>query len=159
MTRTTFLLEPIPAATADALRIQGAPVHVADAHPGYPCRQCLRDAAIGDELILVSHDPFEHDSPYRSASPIFLHREPCEPPSDRGAIPAQLTRRRLSVRAFDRTESMIDAALVDGADLGRVVDGFLDDDRTDRIHVHNAERGCWAVTILRPPGRSSTFAT
>lgn len=151
MSRTTFLLEPIPAATAVALRTRGGPVHVADTHPGYPCRRCLRDADIGDELLLVSHDPFERDSPYRSASPIFLHREPCEPPPDRGAIPAQLRCRRLSVRAFDRTESMIDAALVDGTDLGPVVDGFLDDERTDRIHVHNAERGCWAVTIVRRP--------
>ena len=74
--------------------------------PGYPCRQCLEDAAVGDELILVSHDPFEHESPYRSASPIFLHREPCQAPPDAAALPAQRTRRQLSVRVFDRDESM-----------------------------------------------------
>ena len=25
-------------------------------------------------MLLVSYDPFDLDSPYRSASPIFLHR-------------------------------------------------------------------------------------
>ena len=157
MDTSTFLLQPIPAAAADSLRARGGPVYVADEHPGYPCRQCLRDAAIGDELILVSHDPFEQDSPYRSASPIFLHRDPCEPPRNGSALPTQLTRRQLSVRSFDRAESMIDASVIDGKDLGRIVAEFLDNEHADRIHVHNAERGCWAVTIVRDPGDSSTF--
>ena len=157
MDTSTFLLQPISSAAADALRFRGGQIHVADENPGYPCRQCLQDAAVGDELILVSHDPFEHDSPYRSASPIFLHRVPCEPPQSSVAIPAQLTRRQLSVRAFDRAESMIDATVTSGDDLGRIVDEFLEDGRAERIHVHNAERGCWAVTIVRNPGDSSTF--
>ena len=46
----TFMLRPISQSDADALRLGGGPVYVADECPGYPCRQCLRDAAIGDEL-------------------------------------------------------------------------------------------------------------
>lgn len=147
-----YRLRPIAPAAADLLRSRGAPIHVADEYPGYPCRQCLEDAAVGDELILVSHDPFEHESPYRSASPVFLHREPCHAPPDDAALPAQLTRRQLSVRVFDRDESMIDAAIIAGEDLGRTLEDFLADDRADRIHVHNAARGCWAVTVVRSPG-------
>ncbi|MDW3218464.1 MAG: DUF1203 domain-containing protein [Acidimicrobiales bacterium] len=150
MTTNTFTLEPISADEADRHRAAGGAVHVADEHPGFPCRRCLEDARVGDELILVSHDPFDGTTPYRSASPIFLHRAPCAPPADLGAIPKQLRRRRLSVRAFDETEQMIDAVLVDGEDLDGIVERFLGDDRTERIHVHNAERGCWAVTISRP---------
>ena len=146
---TTFRLVPIDPATADALRATGGPRYVADSKPGYPCRQCLRDAEVGDELILVSHDPFRADSPYRSASPIFLHRQPCSAPAPGPHLPVQLTGRQLSVRAFDEAAMMIDAAVIDGADLQATIERFLASPDTASIHVHNVVRGCWAVTIER----------
>ena len=79
MSTAPFTLVAIDPQVADTLRAAGGPVYVADSKPGYPCRQCLRDAEIGEELILVSYDPFEQASPYRSASPIFLHCAPCTP--------------------------------------------------------------------------------
>ena len=146
---TTFRLAPIDPATADALRVTGDQRYVADSKPGYPCRQCLRDADVGDELILVSHDPFTIDSPYRSASPIFLHLEPCGGPERADDLPVQLTGRQLSVRAFDAGAMMIDAAVIDGADLQPTIERFFATTEAADIHVHNAVRGCWAVTIER----------
>lgn len=87
MATQPYRLAPIDPTSADALRARGGPSYVADDHPGYPCRQCLRDAEVGEELILGSHDPFTVDTPYRSASPIFLHREPCEFSKEEGALP------------------------------------------------------------------------
>jgi len=149
MDALAFRLSPIDTATADDLRRSGGEIHVAEESPGYPCRQCLRDAAVGEELVLVSHDPFTTDSPYRSASPIFLHREPCGTPDDLDQIPPQLSGRQLSVRSFDRREMMIAAAVIDGRELASVIDELLDDDASARLHVHNASRGCWAVTVDR----------
>jgi hypothetical protein len=149
MPTKTYRLRPIDPATADALRALGGPIHVAVEHPGYPCRQCLRDAAVGDELFLVSHDPFTMDTPYRSASPIFLHRNPCQPPDDLHELPAQLTGRQLSVRSFDPDETMIDATVIDGDDLQATIGRFFTDEQSHSIHVHNATRGCWAVSIDR----------
>lgn len=149
MTVTDFALRPISDQTAAALRTQGGAVYVADAFPGYPCRQCLQDAPVGDELILVSHDPFTGTSPYRSASPIFLHRETCVAPQLTGELPEQLTRRQLSVRAFDADELMIDAAIVDGSELASTVTRFFEQAGTDLIHIHNASRGCWAASATR----------
>jgi hypothetical protein len=148
----TYHLDPIHPNDADRLRASGGIVHVADSKPGYPCRQCLRDAEIGEELLLVSHDPFEGDSPYRSASPIFLHREPCSPPPDLtepAELPHQLTCRQLSVRAFDAAEMMTDAAVVDGSALDETITRLLADRAVVKLHVHNASRGCWAVTVRR----------
>lgn len=148
----TYELVPIDPAVADRLRAEhpDAPVVVADEQqPGYPCRQCLRDADPGDELVLVSHDPFTTTSPYRSASPIFLHRRPCAPPADTRAIPRQLSVRQLSARAFDAEAMMIDAAIVPGTDLGATLARFFADPATDHVHVHNATRGCWAVRVDR----------
>jgi hypothetical protein len=150
-TATTYQLRPIDPGEADRLRAAWAdsPVYVADEKPSFPCRQCLRDAEIGEELLLVSYDPFTVDSPYRSASPIFLHREPCSPPTDLHVLPEQLTFRQLSVRAFDAAALMIDAAIVQGDQLAGTLSRMFDDDACDHIHVHNATRGCWAVRVDR----------
>ena len=149
MDNVSYRLEPIDPAVADTLREGGGIVSVADTFPGFPCRQCLRDADVGDEMILVSHDPFTRPSPYRSASPIFLHRYACEPPVDRRSIPPQLTGRQLSVRSFDDRAMMIDAAIVDGTDLALTIERLFTDKAAARLHVHNASRGCWAVTVER----------
>jgi Protein of unknown function (DUF1203) len=151
MTASVFVLDPIAPETADSLRAGGGPVYVADSHPGYPCRQCLRDAAVGEELVLVSHDPFAGSSPYRSASPIFLHRSPCSPAARTDDLPDQLTQRQLSVRSFDADEMMIDAAVVDGDRLRETIERFFAADQSAKIHVHNAVRGCWATTVQRVP--------
>ena len=149
MTTTTFRLKPIEPEDADLLRADGGHFYVADSNPGYPCRQCLRDADVGDELVLVSYDPFTMATPYRSAGPIFLHREPCSSPADLNRLPEQLTGRQLSVRAFDQRDMMIDAAIIDGATLKTTINTFFANDQSDKIHIHNASRGCWAVTVLR----------
>ncbi len=146
--KTTFTLRPIAAADAARHREQGGPVYVADSFPGYPCRQCLRDAEVDEELILVSHDPFLGDSPYRGASPIFLHKVPCGPPAA-DELPAQLTRRTLQVRAFDENELMVDAELVDGVDLEAAIERLFADESTVRLRVHNTPRGCWATDVER----------
>ena len=144
-----FHLAPIGADAAAALRAAGGVHYVADAKPGYPCRRCLRDAEIGEELILTSHDPFTKDSPYRCASPIFIHASECHPDPDAAGLPDQLTCRQLSVRAFDDQAMMIDAAIIDGRELEQTIERFFTDPTTDAIHVHNASRGCWAVTVVR----------
>jgi Protein of unknown function (DUF1203) len=147
---STYRLEPISATNAEALRAKGGTSYIADSKPGYPCRQCLRDAEIGEELLLVSYDPFTIDSPYRSASPIFLHVTSCAP-DESSALPEQLTRRQLSIRAFDCDAMMIDAAVIDGANLDSTLQQMFADDHTEVVHVHNAGRGCWATNVTRAP--------
>lgn len=149
MNAQSFEIVPISAEDAEELRSRGGEVHVANAVPGFPCRQCLRDAEVGEELILVSYDPFELSSPYRSASPIFLHLEACGSPEGPSAIPSQLARRQLSVRSFDASEMMIDAAVIDGDELVQTIAEFFAEDAADRLHIHNANRGCWAATVTR----------
>jgi hypothetical protein len=149
MRTRNYRLQAIDPVVADALRVAAAPVTTAGEHPGYPCRQCLRDADIGDELVLVSHDPFTTDTPYRSASPIFLHREPCVAPTRSDELPRQLTQRQLSVRSFDSDEMMIDAAVIDGQDLHETIERFFMANESHTIHVHNATRGCWATSVER----------
>ena len=163
MSNSTFVLDGIDPEAADALRARGGITYVTDEKPGYPCRQCLRDAEIGEEVILVSHDPFTASSPYRCASPIFIHREPCTPHHSTG-LPEQLARGQRSVRAFDAAAMMLDAALIDGAELSATIDRFFDNASIDHLHIHNEPRGCWAARVDRremrcPPGVSNPEPT
>jgi hypothetical protein len=151
MSNRPFVLVPIDPAVADRLRRQGGEIFVADSTPGYPCRQCLRDAEPGEELLLVSHDPFDGPSPYRSASPIFLHRQPCVPWAA-SEIPEQLSCRQLSVRAFDDAEMMVDAAVIAGSDLAATIDAMFASVGVHHLHVHNVGRGCWATRVDRMAG-------
>lgn len=145
----SFALDPISAADAARLLAEGGDRYVVDAVPGYPCRRCLRDADIGETVVLVSHDPFRTDSPYRSASPIFLHAEPCSPAGVSEDVPRQLAIRTLSIRAFDREAMMTEAVVAGGADAAEIFERMFDDPAVDHLHVHNADRGCWATAVRR----------
>jgi hypothetical protein len=90
------------------------------------------------------------NSPYRSASPIFIHSEPCAHEVDLDR-PDQLTVRQLAVRAFDSEAMMIDAAVIDGEDLDDQVAEMFSNVDADHLHVHFAQRGCWAVRVTRSP--------
>ena len=150
MTTTTFIVAGIDPGEADRLRAVGGVTYVADSKPGFPCRQCLRDAEIGDEMLLVSYDPFTASSPYRCASPIFIHSAPCSS-DDRQDLPVQLTIRTLSVRGFDSASMMLDAALIEGTDLSFTIETLFDNPAIDHLHVHNASRGCFAARVMRGP--------
>lgn len=148
----SFRITPLPAADAARLRREATVVRVADESPGYPCRACLRDAALGDELVLVSYDPFAGweaatTSPYHSAGPVYLHHRDCSADVDPARLPVQLTSRRLSLRAYDAAAMMLDGRVIDGTDLSGALDELSALPGVDRIHVHNAGPGCFAAAV------------
>lgn len=113
-----------------------------------PCRRCLRDAVPGETVHLVSHDPFTVDSPYRGASPVYVHAKEC--PVYRGhEVPEQQRRRLLSVRSYDATAMMREAAVLPGDQLTEALDRAFADPGTAFVHVHNAGPGCFAVRVTR----------
>jgi Protein of unknown function (DUF1203) len=145
---TSVLLLPIDRSAANRLRAGATVIDVAESSPGRPCRQCLKDAEVGEVLVLVSYDPFALESPYRSASPIYLHKEDCGH-ADVSTIQGQQLRRQLSVRAFDANEMMLEGNVIDGVDLENTAARLLASNEVAFIHVHNASGGCWALRIER----------
>jgi hypothetical protein len=127
----------------------GARRVVADAPSGFPCRVSLADAAPGDELLLL---PFEHlstRSPYRASGPVFVRRGVSRAVLAPGEIPPYVTRRVMSVRAYDADDVMIDADVCDGADVRGALERMLADDAVEFIHLHNAKRGCFSCRVER----------
>lgn len=132
---------------ADVETIGGRLTTVSESNTA-PCRRCLTDAQPGDDVFLVSYDPFNVDSPYRCASPVFVHAGDCER-YEGSEIPEQQRRRLLSVRSFDADAMMHEAEVVDGTDLDAALDKMFADEAVEFIHVHNAKPGCFAVHVAR----------
>jgi hypothetical protein len=146
----TLTFRPLPAGLPDLDQLPAAAVrHMrVDRPDSYPCRRCLRDAEPGERVVLLSYDPFVGVSPYSQPGPIYVHEKPCAPrAADLDRAPVQLTRRRLSVRSFNSRHLMLDAQVIDGAEVEQVAEAMLGRRNAAYLHVHNAAPGCFAVRI------------
>ncbi|WP_207485029.1 DUF1203 domain-containing protein [Arenibaculum pallidiluteum] len=141
----------LPLFALDEVRLaeMGAQRVTAEDSRGYPCRISLRDAAPGETLILL---PYQHQpaaSPYRASGPIFV-REAARETYDRvNAVPEQMRRRLVSLRAYDGRDWIIDADVVEGARVETLIARLLADPRTAYMHAHWARYGCYACRIDR----------
>jgi hypothetical protein len=138
-----FAMSDAELAAHDAVR------RIADArNPGYPCRVSLTDSKPGDELILVNYEHHPVASPYRMRFAIYVR--PGEETFDAvDAVPEQLRRRTLAVRAFDGQAMMLGVELVDGGKVEDAIARLFADPRTAYLHVHYAAPGCYAARVLR----------
>ena len=122
---------------------------VANANPGFPCRVSLRDAEIGENVLLMNYEHQSKPSPYRSSHAIFVREWADQATPGRNEIPKMLRRRLLSVRAFDASGMMTDADVVEGKILESVIARMLTHNSVDCLHVHNAKPGCYAAMVKR----------
>jgi Protein of unknown function (DUF1203) len=133
----------------DALAAHGAKRYVADKSPGFPDRIELRDARVGESLLLVNHEHHAASSPYRSSYAIFV-REGAEQTYDRiDEIPDVLSRRLLSLRGFSAAGMLLNADVVEGRALEPLIASFFRDPQIAYLHAHNARQGCYAARIDR----------
>src|SRR5271154_5535643 len=133
----------------EELTQKGAVRRIADARdPGYPCRVSLADSKPGDELILVNYEHHPVDSPYRMRFAIFV-REGDETFDALDAVPEQLRKRALAVRAFDDGAMMVGHELIEGEKVESAIARLFADPRAAYLHVHFAAPGCYAARIDR----------
>jgi hypothetical protein len=151
---STFILHALPAGEVDT----DAPVTVRKtASDREPCRRCLRDAAPGERLALTAYDPFLVRSPYAGDGPVFVHADGCEPfPSEPGVVSEQVTRRVLSVRAYDADAMLTDATVLAGEQFRERAEALLADPEVEFLHVHFAGPGCFAFRAPRRSGRPAS---
>src|SRR6476619_3469845 len=143
----SFTLHALPAGEVDTAA--PIPVHKT-AEDREPCRRCLRDAAPGDLLALASYDPFLVRSPYAGDGPVCVHADGCEPfASEPGAVSEQVSRRILSVRAYDADAMLTDATVLEGEQFRERAEALLADPEVALLHVHFAGPGCFAVGVDR----------
>ena len=141
--------EPLFGLDDTQLLAHGAVRCVATEQPGFPCRVSLEDAAVGEELLLL---PFVHQpaaSPYRASGPIFVRRGAKRQMLPPGVVPSYVTRRLMSVRAYDAAHMMVDAAVIEGTDVAMELDRLFANDGVAYVQLHNAKRGCFSCTAER----------
>jgi hypothetical protein len=109
----------------------------------------MRDASVGESLLLLNHTCQAAKTPYRASHAIFV-REGAENAYDRiNEVPEVMRTRLLSLRAYDGEGMMVDADVVDGKDIESVISRFFALPQVEYIHAHNAKRGCYSGRIDR----------
>jgi len=122
---------------------------VADQPRGFPCRVSLREASVGERVLLLSYEHQPADSPYRASGPIYVREDAVEATLAPNDVPDILRTRILSVRAYDDRHLMPASDVVDGTALETVVERLFADERVRYLHVHLAKAGCYACRIDR----------
>jgi len=144
MCMTNFMIRSMPAGDADP-GARAVRHTVADSL--YPCRKCLRNAQIGDPLLLLPYNPFTVESPCAGDGPIFIHAEGCQAAlPGPGEVCEQVLGRLLSVRGFDDDAMLLSSEVVAGEQLAERA-GQLLDEGSAFLHVHFAGAGCFAFRV------------
>jgi len=123
------------------------------AEGGEPCRDVLRRANKGEELILASFSPFAKPGPFHEYGPVFVLANESTEAVERNVVPAgedgNYLQQRFAIRAYSENEEIIDAALVEPADAQATVDRFFARADTAFLHVRFPSYGCFACRLDR----------
>lgn len=135
--------------TDEELATHGAKRYVCDKSPGFPDRIEMRDAEIGETLLLLNHTSMEKESPYKATHAIFIREGAEDIFEAENKIPPVMYDRVLSLRAFDPTGMIIDADIAQGDDIETAVLRMFENEDVEHIDAHNAGRGCFSGRITR----------
>ena len=146
----------VPAAFLDRARNEGIdalgqPVRRMTAEGGEPCRDVIRRAQAGEELILASFSPFGEEGPYREFGPVFVLADASEEGVAREALPVTqgYLRDRFVLRAYSSREEILDAAMVTPAEAEATLVGFFAKPEVAFVHARFPLYGCFACRIDR----------
>ena len=152
----SFQIEALPAApfahyfdmSDDELAALGACRMVADEENAFPCRVSLRDAEIGEELILCNFEHLSVDSPYRARHAVFVSKSQ-QAQLAKDELPSHLAHRLLSLRGFTKGGMLKTADVSEGVELRAGLTAILEDADIDFVDIHNAKQGCFHARAWR----------
>ncbi len=151
-TTTSYVVHALPPELLDEVRSSGLDVsgsvveHLA-AVGGEPLRCCLRDARIGEELVLFGYRPPSADGPYREVGPVFAHAQRCVG-FDEPGYPQDWRSRPQALRAYDRRGWIHPATRVhDGSDPEAAIADVLAAPGVVEVHSRNVAYGCYMFTV------------
>lgn len=135
--------------TKEELVVKGVIKMVVDVKPGYPCRVSLKDAEIGEDVILF---PFKHhltNSPYQASGPIFVRKNAKIVDLKVNEIPKMLFMRLQSLRIYNEKGIMIDAKTLEGKNIRKEIELIFKNKQASYIQIHNANPGCYNCQVNR----------
>jgi len=141
--------QPLFDLSDEALAQRGVRRMTADVPFSAPCRVSLEDAEPGERLLLLSYLHQGAATPFRQAGPIFVREGARQAYDAADRIPSAFARRMLSARAYDGEGMMLEGDLVNGPELGPLLETWLARPEVDVVHLHYARRGCYAGLAVR----------
>jgi len=133
----------------EELKSIGAVKMLANNKPGYPCRVSLKDAEVGEEIILLNYQYHSVNSPYKASGPIFIRKGATTAKLDLNEIPVMLNYRYLAVRGYNIDSMIVEARVTEGVNLRENIDGIFDNKEVEYIHILNAKPGCYNCLVNR----------
>ncbi len=147
--RTDFLMKVRNANLDD----QNQKVARMKAKGGEPCRDVLRGAKVGEELILASYCPFSVAGPYKEYGPVFVLANPSAEPVNWSELPlpkdlpTDYLGSRFVLRAYSRDEWVVRAELVTPQNVGEILENMLRQDAVAFVLARFAAAGCYGFRI------------
>ena len=135
--------------SGDELEKRRARRLIADCSPGFPCRVSLQDAEPGEEVILTNFVHLDSQSPFHSSHAIYVRKGVTTAAPHRDTLPELLRSRLLSIRAFDGSDMLLSADVVEGERADHVIQKLFEDPSVRFLHVHFAKMGCYACRVDR----------
>jgi hypothetical protein len=132
-----------------ALGARGIVRRIVESDHGTPCRISLQDARCGEEVLLLPYVHHDRHSPYRASGPIFVRRGVATARLAVDEVPAYVTRRLISLRAYDAAGLMVMAEVCDGGDAGTWLRRAFEQADVGYVHLHNARQGCYSCRAER----------
>jgi hypothetical protein len=118
------------------------------AEGGEPLRCCLRDARLGERLVLFRYAPPQTAGPYREVGPVFAHAADCAGYDATDGYPADWRHRPQVLRAYDERGRIHPATRVhDGTDPERQIAEVLAAPGVVAVHSRNIAYGCFMFTV------------
>ncbi|MEM6383781.1 MAG: DUF1203 domain-containing protein [Pseudomonadota bacterium] len=141
--------EPLFSLSDADLRAENAIRQTVQSKPGTPCRVSLKDAEVGETVILVNYIHQPKSSPYQASHAIFVREGAATAQPQVNEVPDVLASRLISVRAFNAEHMMIEADVMDGDQLPAALRVLFDKPQIAYVHLHNAKPGCFAAAVTR----------
>ena len=127
----------------------GVKRYIVDSNPGFPDRIEMKDAELGQSVLLLNHVCQPAKTPYRASHAIFIREWATQAYDAVDQVPESMRIRLLSLRAFNDDGMMLDADVADGMVMEPVVTRMFANPEVSYIHVHNAKQGCYSGRIDR----------
>jgi Protein of unknown function (DUF1203) len=115
---------------------------------GAPLRCCLREARLGERLLLIAYSPPGTAGAYAERGPVFVHADRCGGYRTPGEYPPELAHRQQVVRAYDGQGRIADGVLTaDGRQAQDVIRELLARPGVELVHLRNVGYGCYNFAV------------
>ncbi|WP_261841293.1 DUF1203 domain-containing protein [Aliamphritea ceti] len=132
---------------------QNQSVEITVANGGEPCRDVMRRALPGEQIILASYCPFSQPGPYKEYGPVFILAEQSDENFDTSKLPfptetnASYLGETFVLKTYCKNERIIDAKLATPSNAEAVLAKLFSDNKVAFAIARYAAFGCYSLRL------------